>query len=103
MSGQGNVTLCQEVTAVGQEFRVTWDEAWQRLVNPEAQIRVEVIERLAIRIHGRDHRAIDPFVASSKPRPNAGHSCGKAPARALAIAHRQLVSYGRLRGVFRRG
>ena len=33
---QGNVPLGKEVTAISQEFRVTWDKPGKRLVNPEA-------------------------------------------------------------------
>src|SRR5471032_505367 len=100
---QGNVPLGKEVTAISQEFCVAWDKPWKRLVNPKAQIGIQMIERLAVRIQCGDDRTVDPFVASGKLCSNAGYSCGKPSTRALTIAHRQLVSQGCLRGLLSRG
>src|SRR5580700_5127530 len=98
--GQRHVPLGQQVAAIGQNFSVSGDESGELLTNLNAQVGIEVINRLAVGILLRDCWPVDPFVARDDLGSGMRNLCRKSGGGADSVLCRQLISERSLDGTF---
>src|ERR1700722_19273090 len=91
---ESDVALGENVTAIRKNFGMARYEFGQTLAQLNAEIGIQVIRGLAIRVLLRDDRTVDPPIAGSKLGAGTWNFCSDAGRRADAITRSQLIPQG---------